>query len=222
MKTPKACLTDVQHRQPARLEPQNLNLLQRGKKATCSDSLEYIQFNAKTPLRYDVGQIAQYFPLPVSLNGHQLRRRDFLEEASFVREWRGLRIGVQSYNRLSGINFKQLNFYGVCPDGAQLPAVTSADSSGYGQRAWAARAADMPQKGTHLLPQRSQTGTAPMTPTDTNPLWLNPDPEGRKLVRRAGKRHTMSQTGTAPVSLTGTHPPWLNQSPERRKQVQHQ
>ena len=41
-----------------------------------------------------VSEAAQYFPLPVRLNGCRLSRADFLKRAVHIREWNGLRIGV--------------------------------------------------------------------------------------------------------------------------------
>lgn len=66
----------------------------------------------------EAAEAARYYPLPVLLNGAALNRQDFLQDAVFVRNWRGLRIGV--FN--SGRN-ESLNFHGTVVQNASLPHV---------------------------------------------------------------------------------------------------
>jgi hypothetical protein len=61
--------------------------------------------------RQKVCQIAKYYPLPVLLNGEAIPRKSFLEEATYVEDWQGLRIGVRRKYTWDGTD--SLNFYGL-------------------------------------------------------------------------------------------------------------
>lgn len=61
-----------------------------------------------------VQRAAQFYPLPVRLNGVEVERQDFLTGMNYSETWRGLRIGVtQRWANTEG----RINFYGiVVPD----------------------------------------------------------------------------------------------------------
>jgi hypothetical protein len=58
-----------------------------------------------------VCQVAQFYPLPVWLNGEALPRQDFLQEAVYVENWHGLRFGLRRKYQWEGAS--QINFYGL-------------------------------------------------------------------------------------------------------------
>jgi Histidine kinase-, DNA gyrase B-, and HSP90-like ATPase len=58
-----------------------------------------------------VCQLAQFYPLPVWFNGEAIPRQDFLQEAVYVENWHGLRIGLRRKYQWNGTS--QINFYGL-------------------------------------------------------------------------------------------------------------
>jgi hypothetical protein len=62
-------------------------------------------------LHSSVCQVAQFYPLPVWLNGEAIVRQDFLQEAVYVENWHGLRIGLRRKYQWEGAS--QINFYGL-------------------------------------------------------------------------------------------------------------
>jgi hypothetical protein len=62
-------------------------------------------------LHSSVCQVAQFYPLPVLLNGEAIPRQDFLQEAVYIKNWHGLRIGVRRKYQWEGSS--QINFYGL-------------------------------------------------------------------------------------------------------------
>ena len=66
---------------------------------------------------------ALHYPLPVTLNGEPLDRKDFLEGAVHIESWSGLRIGVFrqiGYERRSNINFHGLTLQTALPSIAEV------------------------------------------------------------------------------------------------------
>ena len=73
---------------------------------------------------------ARYFPLPVTCKGEELPRQDFLRDAVYTEEWRGIRIGVyavRDYHHGHGFPPK-LNFHGILIDELHLPMTASLDT----------------------------------------------------------------------------------------------
>lgn len=79
----------------------------------------------------DVETAARYVPLPVLCNGEPVKQVDFLDKAIFIKEWRGVRIGVFS-NRADYVYHGErlkVNFHGVTASGTDLPSVTTVNNS---------------------------------------------------------------------------------------------
>ena len=83
-----------------------------------------------------VAEAAQYFPLPVRVNGRSLPGADFLKQAVYTREWNGLRIGVRmaSRSKMLGRNVERgfkmamcrMNFHGIMAT-LEMPEVPALD-----------------------------------------------------------------------------------------------
>jgi hypothetical protein len=74
--------------------------------------LSFILKETEVPhLHARVCEIAKYYPLPVSFNGAAIPRKSFLEQAAYVEDWQGLRIGVRRKYTWDGKD--SLNFYGL-------------------------------------------------------------------------------------------------------------
>ena len=73
--------------------------------------------NDGTPKHTTAGA-ALYHPLPVYLNGSQLPSKDFLEEADYVENWQGIRIGVYRHSPKF-----QMNFHGTVIARPNLPSL---------------------------------------------------------------------------------------------------
>ena len=70
---------------------------------------------------------AQHFPLPVTCNGKDVDRRDFLHDAVHVEQWRGIRLGVRSAGYHPGRR-PELNFHGILIEDVRLPVICSMES----------------------------------------------------------------------------------------------
>ncbi len=70
---------------------------------------------------------AEHFPLPVTCNGSEVDRRDFLHDAIHVEVWRGIRLGVLSGTYHPGRR-PELNFHGIRIEDVRLPVIGSMDS----------------------------------------------------------------------------------------------
>ena len=84
-----------------------------------------VSFASKQAHAHQVKFVARYYPLPVTCNGVLMERRDFLEKAIHVVEWRGLRIGVYSNTgrRDDWYHDRSVNFHGVLALDPKLPWV---------------------------------------------------------------------------------------------------
>ena len=76
----------------------------------------------------DVERAARYFPLPVTCKGEELRRQDFLHEALYTEEWRGVRIGVYAFGGREYWLHPRLNFHGTLVEELHLPVTASMDT----------------------------------------------------------------------------------------------
>ena len=76
----------------------------------------------------DVKRAARYFPLPVDYKGEELQRQDFLRDALYTEEWRGIRIGVYAFGGRQYWLHPRLNFHGVLVDELHLPGTASMDT----------------------------------------------------------------------------------------------
>lgn len=72
-------------------------------------------------LRAAAGRAALYAPLPVTFDGDALRRRDFLENALRIEQWKGLTLGIGT-SRVVPYTHHDLNFHGLTVN-ARLPHV---------------------------------------------------------------------------------------------------
>ena len=70
-----------------------------------------------------VQELTRHYPLPVSYNGQEMTRVDFLQNALYTEEWEGLRIGVYSNN-----NQKAMNFHGLVIKQTPIPSVSAIKS----------------------------------------------------------------------------------------------
>ena len=91
---------------------------QHGTAVTYSNTLD--QGTAKR----DVQDAAEYYPLPVTLNGMSVEQRDFLEDAVRIETWRGVRIGVYT-----SLNHNPMNFHGTVIRNPRLPRIPLLDRS---------------------------------------------------------------------------------------------
>ena len=73
---------------------------------------------------------AEHFPLPVTCNGSDVRRRDFLHDAIHIEHWRGIRLGVRSVSHHPGRG-PELNFHGIRIENVRLPVIASMESHWY-------------------------------------------------------------------------------------------
>ena len=71
---------------------------------------------------------ARYFPLPVTCKGEELQRQDFLRDALYTEEWRGIRIGVYAFGGRHYWLHPRLNFHGTLVDELHLPVTASLDT----------------------------------------------------------------------------------------------
>ena len=72
-------------------------------------------------LRAAAGRAALFAPLPVTFDGDALRRRDFLENALRIEQWKGLTLGIGT-SRVVPYTHHDLNFHGLTVN-ARLPHV---------------------------------------------------------------------------------------------------
>ncbi len=72
-------------------------------------------------LRAAAGRAALFTPLPVTFDGDALRRRDFLENALRIEQWKGLTLGIGT-SRVVPYTHHDLNFHGLTVN-ARLPHV---------------------------------------------------------------------------------------------------
>jgi Histidine kinase-, DNA gyrase B-, and HSP90-like ATPase len=61
-------------------------------------------------LRYQIAQSAKFHPLPVWFNDEAVPQQDFLQDAVYVENWQGLRLGLCHEHRWKGA---RINFYGL-------------------------------------------------------------------------------------------------------------
>ena len=87
-----------------------------------------VSFDERNPTQSDVQEAARYCPLPVTLNGEELERRDYLQEAVYREDWRGLRIGVRKGNWPSH-GYDNVNFHGITLYARALPWIACMESS---------------------------------------------------------------------------------------------
>ena len=75
-----------------------------------------VAFTTNSESRYsyleeEAKRAARFYPLPVTINGHDAEQKDFLADCSYIEEWQGLRIGVKNQRRHYGE--PGINFHGV-------------------------------------------------------------------------------------------------------------
>ena len=80
--------------------------------------------------KFAVQDAAKFFPLPVTWNGEEIKRLDFLHDARHIEEWDGIRIGVYSTRDHTRTKKVGLNFHGVVVEMAGKP-VYSIDGHWY-------------------------------------------------------------------------------------------
>ena len=106
-----------------------------------------------TRLRQDLGAVARFYPIRVSLDGEELPRVDWLADAVRVEEWNGSRIGVfRDCTSLGSLSEPRLNFHGVTIPCA-LPSVKELDNG----HSWVARVEIVDTPSVQLvLPARKE------------------------------------------------------------------
>lgn len=88
-----------------------------------------------TTLDKDLAKVAKHYPLPVTLNGEELPREDWLKDAVYIEDWNGSRIGIfRDYPEHASIHDPRLNFHGVTIP-CRLPSISEVDRG----RHWHAR-----------------------------------------------------------------------------------
>ena len=101
-------------------------------------------------LRAAAADAARYAPLPVTFDGEELERRDFLHHSIRVERWNGLTLGVRKSSSLP-YSVPDINFHGLTVD-VRLPHVQTLDGD-----IWTVRAdvGDCPQLEL-VLPARKE------------------------------------------------------------------
>ena len=79
-----------------------------------------------------VNVAAWYFPLPVSCNGTEVDRIDFLRNAVHIEQWRGIRLGVHKSTYHCGRS-PEINFHGIVIENVNLPKTASMSHEWYVQ-----------------------------------------------------------------------------------------
>ena len=110
---------------------------------------------AREVIRRTLENAVRHYPLPVTLNGEALPRRNFLENAVHTESWRGLTFGV-STGRSRYRDEPDLNFHGLIVP-VRLPTVHPVDGP-----AWSVRADVRDCPGLELvLPARKEAVETP-------------------------------------------------------------
>ena len=86
-----------------------------------------VVFDDDRPNTGSVDCAAWHFPLPVTCNGKNVDRRNFLHDTVHVEQWRGIRLGVQSGGYHPGRQ-PELNFHGILIEDVRLPVICSMGS----------------------------------------------------------------------------------------------
>lgn len=81
-----------------------------------------ITFTAPQHNQDAVNDAAKHYPLPVTLNGEPVDRKDFLQACDYIEEWRGIRIGAAK-EHVRSHHQRHLNFHGVTVREESLPYV---------------------------------------------------------------------------------------------------
>ena len=76
---------------------------------------------------WSVEYAAAHFPLPVTCNGGEVNRFNFLHDAVHVEHWRGIRLGVRASRHHPGRR-AELNFHGIRIENVGLPVIASMES----------------------------------------------------------------------------------------------
>ena len=96
-------------------------------KAPCGTIVTFRHDNAALD---DVEKAARFYPLPVYCNGVEMGKRHFLDNALYVEEWRGIRIGA--YPNRYALWYRDydadINFHGLQVRNAKLPVVETIGS----------------------------------------------------------------------------------------------
>ena len=88
-----------------------------------------VSFNDSDAWELNVQGAARYYPLPVTLNGEELKRRDFLQEAVYREDWKGLRIGVNKGSGSPSYHHDNANFHGITLDVEALRDISCMETS---------------------------------------------------------------------------------------------
>ena len=99
----------------APVEPAPENTLTTGGAGTTGTN---VTFSCRNNAERSITEAAKYYPLPVSINGQEAVREDFLQGAMHTQVWQGVRIGVYP-----GPQRGMLNFHGVVIREPNLPNV---------------------------------------------------------------------------------------------------
>ena len=73
---------------------------------------------------------SKYFPLPVIVEGVEIERKDFLEKASHITLWNGIRIGLFHESTRFQNQHRNINFHGVTLT-ASLPSLSQSHHKSY-------------------------------------------------------------------------------------------
>ena len=83
-----------------------------------------VAFTGETDDESAIRSALKHYPLPARINGEAAEQKDFLEDALYVEEWNGIRIGVYRNNPpIIGRSSRALNFHGIVVRDARLPEV---------------------------------------------------------------------------------------------------
>ena len=103
-----------------------------GEETAAVEVIDYRSLGYGTEIVFDddkagagnVDVAAHHFPLPVTCNGKDVDRIDFLHDAVRVEEWRGIRLGVRRRRYPPG-RHRELNFHGIVIKDVRLPVIDS-------------------------------------------------------------------------------------------------
>ena len=99
-----------------------------GDQAPPGTSVAFDDANARESIVWDA---AKYYPVPVTLNGKEVERRDYLQGTVYRDDWRGLRIGVKKEGRRQPYHYGKANFHGITLNVLALPEISSIDNTWY-------------------------------------------------------------------------------------------
>ena len=107
-------------------------------------------------LRQMIKEAGRHFPLPITLDGEEIERDEFLGKAVRIEEWEGVRIGVM-HSPYASWTRGRINFHGHIIECSQLATISALPESGNRVDTWWTLVDVVDRSGLELvLPARAQ------------------------------------------------------------------